>query len=48
MVANFNLNKALAAFSVDRRDDVEIGFEQSYDGLNIVVAERIYGTSKMM
>ena len=28
------------AFSVDRRDDVEIGFEQSYDGLNIVVAEK--------
>ena len=40
MVANFNLNKALAPLSVDRRDDVEIGFEQSYDGLNIVVAEK--------
>ena len=28
------------AFSVDWRDDIEIGFEQSYDGLNVVVAEK--------
>lgn len=28
------------AFTVENRDDIEIGYEQQYDGLNVVVADK--------
>ena len=28
------------AFNVEQREDIEIGFEKSYNGLNVVVAEK--------
>lgn len=28
------------AFSVEPKDDVEVGYEENYDGLNIVVSEK--------
>ncbi|NWK83787.1 hypothetical protein HYE69_03075 [Staphylococcus sp. GSSP0090] len=28
------------AFSVDKKEDVEIGYENNYDGLDVVIAEK--------
>ncbi|HLR18396.1 MAG TPA: HesB/YadR/YfhF family protein [Staphylococcus sp.] len=28
------------AFSVDRKDEVEIGYENNYEGLDVVIAEK--------
>ena len=28
------------AFSVDKKNDVEIGYENNYDGLDVVIAEK--------
>ncbi len=41
MVANSNSSKDLSpAFTVEPKEDVDIGYEQQYDDLNVVVAEK--------
>lgn len=41
MVANSNSRQGFSpAFTVEPKEDVDIGYEQQYDDLNVVVAEK--------
>ncbi len=41
MVANSKLKQGFSpAFTVEPKEDVDIGYEQQYDDLNVVVAEK--------
>lgn len=36
------------AFNVENKSDVEVAYEEDYNGLTIVISEKIYGTLKMI